>query len=377
MEPTTPSKRVSEPEQGKESRPSLIDALAGGSAVKPEKAAGVGLVLLGFGTFLYVGRVVLIPLTLALMLSFIFNPLVRGLHRIRVPKALASALVVLGLGGALGLATVRLIEPASEWAARLPRTLLSIEHKVRPLKRPVDEANRIAERVERIAGVGGRAGVREVRLQEEGLATSMLGTLLEVAVQAGVVVFALYFLLIWGDSLLERSICLLPDLGDQMRANGIIRHIEGRMSLYLGTVTLVYACLGTAVGISVHLLGLRNPVLWGVLAFVLHYIPYVGSAVGIAIVALASLATFASTTDALMPPLAYLALSAVEGNVISPIILGRTFALSPLVIFVWLVLWSWLWGIAGAIVAVPLLMLLKITCEQSPALSPIAAFLRR
>jgi predicted PurR-regulated permease PerM len=118
-------------------------------------------------------------------------------------------------------------------------------------------------------------------------------------------------------------------------------------------------------------------VLWGVLAACLHYIPYVGSAIGIGIVGLASLASFPQLSDAALPPLAYLALTTIEGNVISPIILGRTFSVSPLVIFVWLVFWGWLWGIPGAVIAVPLLMLIKVTCEQSPALAPVAAFLRR
>lgn len=364
------------------SRPSLIDALAGrvqaGAGAPRRPLAATGLFLIALGAVLYLGRVVFIPLTLALMVSFVFNPVVRLLHRIHVPKELASAVVVLGLCGGIGVAAVQLSTPASEWATRLPQSLRTIEHRIAPLKRPVDEANRLAARVERLTDTDPREpGVREVRLQESGLATSALQTAGELAAQAAVVVFALYFLLIWGDRLLERVICLLPDISDRDRASQVIRHIERRMSAYLGTITVVFACLGAAVGTSVHLLGLPNPVLWGVMAFCLHYIPYVGSAIGIAVVGLASLVTFPELKDALLPPLAYLALTTLEGNVITPVILGRTCALSPLVIFVWLVLWGWLWGIFGAVIAVPLLMLIRITCDQSPALAPIAAFLRR
>jgi predicted PurR-regulated permease PerM len=362
------------------SRPSLIDALAGrmqaGAPRRP--LAATGLFVIALGAVLYLGRAVFLPLTLALMLSFVFNPLVRLLHRIHVPKELASALVVLGLVGGIGAAAVQLSAPASDWATRLPQTLLTIEHKVQPLRRPVDEANKLAARVERLTDMDGRSpGVREVKLQETGLAANALETAGMLAAQAGVVVFALYFLLIWGDRLLERVICLVPEINDRERASQVIRHIERRMSLYLGTVTFIYACLGAAVGTAVHFLGLPNPVLWGVVAACLHFIPYVGSAVGIGVVGLASLASFPDLKDALLPPLAYLVLTTVEGNVISPIILGRTFALSPLVIFAWLVFWGWLWGIFGAVIAVPLLMLIKITCEQSRALSPIAAFLER
>jgi predicted PurR-regulated permease PerM len=250
---------------------------------------------------------------------------------------------------------------------------------VQPFKRPVDEANKLAARVEKLTDTrsSSETAVREVKLQEAGLASVALETAAVLAAQAAVIVFGLYFMLIWGDRLLERVICLVPDLSERSRAKEVLRHIERRMSAYLGTVTIVYMCLGAAVGTAVHLLGLPNPVLWGVLAACLHYIPYVGSAIGIGVVGLASLASFPQLSDALMPPLAYLVLSTIEGNVVTPIILGRTFSVSPLVIFVWLVFWGWLWGIPGAIIAVPLLMLIKVTCEQSPALAPIAAFLRR
>jgi predicted PurR-regulated permease PerM len=362
------------------SRPSLIDALAGrtqaGASRRP--LALTGLFVIALGTVLYLGRAVFLPLTLALMLSFVFNPLVRVFDRLRIPKELSSAVIVLGLVGGIGFGGLMLADPASEWATRLPKSLMTIEHKIAPLRKPVDEANKLAARVERLAEIDPRApGVREVRLHESGLATDALGTVAMLAAQAAVVVFALYFMLIWGDRLLERIICLVPDITDRDRASQVIRHIERRMSLYLGTVTVLYACLGVAVGVSVHLLGLPNPVLWGVLAACLHFIPYVGSAIGIAVVALASLATFPDLKDAMLPPLAYLVLTTIEGNVISPIVLGRTFSLSPLVIFAWLVFWGWLWGIFGAVIAVPLLMLLKVTCEQSRALAPIAAFLKR
>jgi predicted PurR-regulated permease PerM len=359
------------------SRPSLIDALArSGGARRP--LAATGLFLIALCAALYVGRAVFVPLALAWMLSFVFNPVVRLLRRLYVPKAIGSALVVLGLVGGLVFGVVQLADPASDWATRLPYTLMTIEHKVQPLKKPVDEANKLAARVEKLTDTSTSATpVREVKLQEAGLASLALETAALLAAQAAVIVFGLYFMLIWGDRLLERLICLVPDISDRSRAKQVIRHIERRMSAYLGTVTIVYLCLGAAVGTAVHLLGLPNPVLWGVLAACLHYIPYVGSAIGIGVVGLASLASFSQLGDAVLPPLAYLALTTIEGNVVSPIILGRTFSVSPLVIFVWLVFWGWLWGIPGAVIAVPLLMLIKVTCEQSPALAPIAAFLRR
>jgi predicted PurR-regulated permease PerM len=343
----------------------------------PDAFATTGLFILALGAVLYIGRSVFTPLTIALMLSFVLGPLVRALRRLRIPQPVAALLVVLGLACGVGAGLLQVSVPASAWATRMPQTLRTIELKIRPLKRPVDQANRLAEQVERITSVDASASAREVHLHDGGLASVALESAIQLVTQAAIAVFALYFLLTFGDPLLERVICLLPDLGDRARAAELIRHIERRMSLYLGTVTLIYASLGAAVGTAAYFFGLPNPALWGVLAALLHYVPYVGSAVGIGIVGLASLTTFAQLSDAALPPLAYLALATLEGHVITPIVLGRTFALSPLIIFMWLVFWGWLWGIAGALIAVPMLMLVKITCEQSRSLAPIAAFLHK
>ena len=153
------------------SRPSLIDALARGGATRRPLAA-TGLFLIALCAALYVGRAVLVPLALAFMLSFIFNPVVRALHRLYVPKAIGSALVVLGLVGGLVVGAVALADPASDWATRLPYTLMTIEHKVQPLKKPVDEANKLAARVEKLTDTSSSpVPVREVKLQEAGLAS--------------------------------------------------------------------------------------------------------------------------------------------------------------------------------------------------------------
>jgi predicted PurR-regulated permease PerM len=120
-----------------------------------------------------------------------------------------------------------------------------------------------------------------------------------------------------------------------------------------------------------------NPVLWGVVAGLLHFVPYVGAAVGVSALGLAAFVTLPTLGDAVLPPLLYLLFTAIEANLVSPFVLGRAFHLNPLVIFVWLVFWGWLWGIGGAVIAVPLLVLLKITCDQSHELRPISELLER
>jgi predicted PurR-regulated permease PerM len=149
------------------------------------------------------------------------------------------------------------------------------------------------------------------------------------------------------------------------------------MSAYLGAVTLVNLGLGCVLTALLFLLGMPNPWLWGGLAAVLTYVPYVGPAIGIALVALASFLAFPTPGAAILPPLAYMGLASLEGNIVTPLVLGRAFAVRPLVLFVWLALWAWLWSIPGAILAVPLLMLFKFVCDETPELASVAYLIRR
>jgi predicted PurR-regulated permease PerM len=336
-----------------------------------------GLFVMACVAVLWIARSVFIPLTFALMLSFVFRPFVRLLERGKIPAVIGGTVVVLTLVVGAGAAVTRLAEPAATWAERLPRALQSVERKVRPLRRPVDKVSALAESVERITTIDKSRGSREVRVEEQGFVSSALETFATLAGAAVVMIIGLYFMLIWGDGMLAKVIAFVPDLRSQRRAGEVIRVIERRMSTYLGTICAINLVLGVAVAISTSALGMPNALLWGVLAAILNFVPYFGSLLGVAVLAVAALATFSDPSQAIWPPLAYLALTAFEGNIVTPVILGRQFRISPLVIFVWLVFWAWLWGVSGGILAVPLLMLIKLTCEQSPSLAPVVEFLRR
>jgi predicted PurR-regulated permease PerM len=209
----------------------------------------------------------------------------------------------------------------------------------------------------------------------------MLSTALDTvwALGAGalVVLFALYFMLLSGDVLMARVIAWVPDLRSQRHTADVIDSIQRGMSRYLGTVFCINLAVGTAVGTGMFFLHMPNPVLWGALAAVVNFVPYVGPLAGILTVGAVALVTFDKPTATFAPPLFYLVLTSIEGNIITPLILGRTTELDPLVIFIWLLFWGWLWGVPGVIVAVPLLMLIKLTCEKSRVLAPIAALLSR
>jgi predicted PurR-regulated permease PerM len=319
---------------------------------------------------------VFLPLVFALMLYFLLRPVVRGLAALYVPKALGGALVLGALVAALGYAVVTLAQPAAEWAERLPQTAQALEQRSQRLRKPVERASELAERVERATDLG-RDQKREVAVDKPSLFDSVLAGAGELMAELLVTLFAAYFLLLDGDALLERLFRMLPDAPDRHRVGGLINEIERRMGQYLRTVTAINLGLSLVLGAALHALGMPNPWLWAVLAGVLNYVPYLGPGVGIVTVGLASFATFSDTSAAILPPLVYLGIATIEGNVLTPLVLGRAFKISPLVVFVWLVFWGWLWSVPGAIIAVPLLMLIKITCEQSPALAPVAALMRR
>lgn len=338
-------------------------------------AATTGLFVMALFGVLWLARVILIPLAFALMLYFVFRPLVRALRRMAIPTVLAALLVIGGITGALGYGVFRLAEPAAEWVQRLPSALRGVERKVMRLRQPVEQVNKLVDKVEQMTQVDKTKASREVVVDRPGLGEAIVEQARDVGAGAVVALFGFFFMLVWGDQLLGRLVGLVPDLRGADRSAAVMTTVERRMSRYLGTITLVNIALGAAVGTVLWLLGMPNPLLWGVVATVLHFIPYLGGLVGVCLVGLASLVTFPDLTHALLPPAAYFVLGAIEGNFVSPMLLGKTFRLSPLVIFVWLLFWGWLWGLAGAVLAVPLLMLVKVAADKSPSLAPLGALL--
>jgi predicted PurR-regulated permease PerM len=325
---------------------------------------------------LYFARDVIVPLMFALMLYFLLRPSVRLLARLRLPRAVGGAVVLVGVVLLLGLATVELSGPASNWAERLPVAVRQLEFKSRAIKAPVERASRIAEKVEQFAEIGRSGAIPQVAIMKPGLFDSLLESTFTLVGQLLITLIAAYFLLLDGDTFLGRLFRMLPELEGRERAAALINQVEQRMGQYLRTVTLINLALGACLGVILQLLGMPNPWLWAGMASLLNYVPYLGAAVGMIVVGLASFVSFDSASSAILPPLSYLALTSVEGNILTPLVLGHTFRISPLVVFVWLAFWAWLWSIPGAVLAVPMLMLINIVCEQSSTLSRISRLIR-
>jgi predicted PurR-regulated permease PerM len=363
---------------GETGRPSFPERLSLAVAQRPHlrTLAEVGLFLIALLVALYVARDVIVPLTFALMLYFLLRSSVRLLMRLRLPRAAAGAVVLLGVVLLLGAAVFELSTPAANWAERLPVAVRQLEFKSRAFKAPVEKASRIAEKVEQFTEIGRNGAIPQVAIVKPGLFDALLESTFALLGQLLITLIAAYFLLLDGDTLLGRLFRMLPDFGGRERATAVINQVELRMGQYLRTVTLINLALGVCLGAILQVLGMPNPWLWAGMASVLNYVPYLGPAVGMMVVALASFVSFDQASSAILPPLCYLALTSVEGNILTPLVLGRAFRISPLVVFVWLAFWAWLWSVPGAILAVPMLMLINIICEQSPTLSHISRLIR-
>ena len=342
--------------------------------VAPRSFILMGLFLMVLFHTLLVARDVFLPLMLAFFFSFLLRPPLRLLKRVHVPEALGAALLLLVLVGGVGVGLHSLATPATEWIAKAPESMSRLQRKLRTLRAPIQQMSRTADAVERtIAGdstTGPVAGVKSPAW----ITPALFGGTTAFVSEAVVVMVLLYFLLASGDLFLRKLIKVLPTFTDKKRAVEIAREVEHNISTYVFTVTLINVGVGVAVGTGVWLLGMPNPVLWGVLACALTYIPYLGAMIGIGILGLAALLVFDDLGHALAVPGVYIVVSFLEGNFVTPLVLGRRLTLNPVVIFVGLLFWFFLWGIPGALLAVPTLAVFKIVCDHVDTLAPIGEF---
>ena len=367
----------------------------------------VGLFLIALGWVLYGARSILIPLVLAVLVSLVLRPVYAALRKLRLPRIVASMITVAGLVAVVVFASFQLIQPGAKWLETLDKEVVMkrVNDLVEPVSRVQSEIESVAEDVRdattandhptsgRSQGPSGRDGEDRVGAIDEPIKrptpspvpvvedespveervkpvvveirespfNSIVAYLQELGVATGLFFILVLFILAYGSRLAE------PLRRDASTAS-IIERVEIDVSRYLFTITVINVCLGIAVAIATGLIGLPNPALWGVLAALLNFVPYVGGFVGAVAVFLAATATMESSSAIVAAPLAYLFLTTIEGNLITPMVLGGRFRLNPLVVFVWLLAWGAFWGVVGMLIATPALVTFKIVCEKTGTL---------
>lgn len=316
-----------------------------------------------------------IPVVFAFLLSFIFGPVVRVLSSFHVPTPLGAALVILVLLGILGFGIYQVILPGKNWVAKLPETIRQLEHKFQSIKESVGHVSKVSKEVDRLTALNDDTKQREVAVKKETIGEALLAPTQELIIGASLMVILLFFLLASGDLFLRKLVAVLPSLHDKKVAVDISHQIEHNISTYLFTITVINACFGATVGVCMYFLGLPNAPLWGVMAGVLHFVPFLGSAIAITIVTIVAAVTSDSMATVAFVPATYLSLNILVEYVILPVVMGRRLLLNPVVVLIWLIFWGWLWGIPGALMAVPLLAIFSIICHNVESFAPIAEFL--
>ncbi len=332
--------------------------------------------VLGAGA-LYLGREVALPVLLATLVALTIRPVVRYLDRRGIPAAATSVVLVLSLAGVLASGVYVLSGPVSHWLQEAPSIGQQVRWKLQTVHGSVEALKDVEEQVDEISG-GDEQGFgdpQEVVIAEPGFLANATSVVWDLATTLGLTLILLLFLLASGDMIYEKILRVLPTLSDKKAALRIIHDIEKSISRYLATVSVVNMGLGVAIGVAMWLLGMPNPALWGVAATLLNFLPYVGAIIGVGMVGLVALVTFPEIGQAALVPATYLALTMLEGNVVTPIILGRRLELNTVAIFLGIAFWGWVWGLAGVLIAVPFLVAVKRVCDHLPTWAHLGEFL--
>ncbi len=337
--------------------------------------AVIGIFLLLLVASIGYARNFLMPVVLAFLLGLVFSPVRRFLERRGIPAGLSAFLIVGSLVATLLAGVLLLAGPVQGWIADAPSIARELEWKTRSLLGSAEAMLEASKQVESVASGGADENVQEVVVREPGMFANMAMVAPGYMAQAVFTLVLLLFLLSSGDMFYEKLVHVLPTFKDRRQAMRIAYDIERKLSHYLFTITLINAGLGVATGIAMALLGMPNPLLFGVVAFALNYVPFLGALAGVAAALVVGLLTFNTPGATLVPPLVYFALTTVEGQVVTPYFVGRRLEMNTVVIFLSITFWAWLWSVMGMLLAVPLLVTIRAFCEHIPQLEPVGKFL--
>ena len=338
------------------------------------KAATVGIFLILSVGLLYIAKDLLLPVSLAFLLALVLSPVVRSLRRRGIPEVVSALLLVFALLAGLGLSMYGLSGPLTSWIEDAPTIAAEIKARFAGLRGPVQKVIDASGQVEAMTKSEDRS-TREVVVQERGLLSRAASGVPEALAQTGIALILLLFLLSSGEMFYEKLVKSLPTFGDKLRGVKIARDIEREISHYLLTFTLINAGLGVAIALAMYATGLPNPALWGVMAALFNFIPYVGAFTGLALVTLVSIVSFDELTRAVWSPLAYAIVTLIEGQLISPFLVGRRLELNVVAVFLAVAFWSWVWGLVGAFIAVPMLVTVKVFADHVDGLGALGEFL--
>jgi predicted PurR-regulated permease PerM len=308
----------------------------------------VGIFLLLFGLFLYVGRPILLPVFAAAVLALTLAPLIKAAKRAGIPTWVTAIVILLFGFGALSVAAMALARPVSEWIGRAPEIGASIKDKLVVLEQPLAALHQLATSL-----FGDSAGLN-VNMPTSTVVLPVVAFVTPAAGELVLFFTTLFFFLIGEIELRNQFVALFGPRESKLLFLKIMRDIERNLAGYLAVVTIVNIAIAMIVSLGAWLIGFPNPWIFGFLAGLFNYVPYIGPALMVIVLFGVGLVTFPSLTHALIAPLGLIALTTLEGHVITPTIVGRRLTLNPLLLFLALAFWTWMWGPLGALLAAPL-----------------------
>lgn len=324
---------------------------------------------------LHFASAILIPVTVAILLTLLLSRPVRLLKQIGVPTPVGALLAVLVVS-ALMLGAVYLMSgPAQSWIERVPQSLEKIETKLRPIKKPIEKTEEALRKMEEAAEIGENSKVQKVEIENSSLLSNLFTGTPQIMASTGSTILLLLFLLASGDTFTRKLVAASPTLTEKKRAIEITRNVQDDISFYLLTITLLNTAIGSVTTTYCYLTGIQDPLLWGALAALFGFVPFLGPALMTAILTVVGMISFDSLIVSLGAPAVYLTAVFVCNSLVLPIVLGRRLTLNPVAIFLAIMFWGWLWGVAGILLAVPVLASFKVVCERIEPLQPVAEFL--
>jgi predicted PurR-regulated permease PerM len=327
------------------------------------------LLALALLTLSYMAADVVVPIVFAFVLNLLFQPGMRALRKLYIPRVAAALLLIFCVFGAIVGIGAAMSGPATSWAQKLPGGVARLEERLAFLSEPIRTLQSFLQQFDSLGHTGVAPGsgssIEETLFRgTQHFASGFFETLL-----------ILFFLLVSGDTFLRKAVEIVPTFSDKRRVVALSQQIEENISAYLLTVTFMNAVVGIATALAAWACGLGDPVLWGGVAFLLNYVPIIGPSIGVVLFLMAGLLTIEELWRAFLPAAAYLAIHIIEGETVTPMLLARRFTLNPVIVVISLIFWFWMWGVPGAVLAVPILAIAKIICEDIKPLNAIGHFL--
>ncbi|MGX5848213.1 AI-2E family transporter [Mesorhizobium sp. PL10] len=335
----------------------------------------IGIFILMAIYALYFARAFFMPVILAFLLTLTLTPIVRFLRKHGVAEVVSATLLVVLSVCIFATAGYLLSGPVIDLINNTSAIGQQLSERLAQFRRPFERIMQIAHELEGLTQTSQEPGVQKVAVAQSGMLSSAASNILSAGTSITIIFVLSLFLLASGTMFYEKIIQSFARLSEKKRALRVVYDVEREISHYLLTVAVINAGLGTVIGLGLWGLGMPNPLVWGTMAALLNFLPYVGALITIVLVSVIALISFDSISYALLAPAFVLLCDIVEGQFVTPMVVGRRLEINAVAIFIAIAFWSWLWGFVGALMAVPLLVVVKVFCDHFEGLSHVGNFL--